>query len=123
MPSIAIIGASNDVKKFGHAAVLAFLDAGWTVYPVNPREQQIAGLPVFASIVDVPKPLDWLSIYVPPNVGLTLLQDLQRAGAKQIWLNPGTESDELLQAAKTLSLPMITACSIRAIGKNPANFF
>ncbi|HEX8371541.1 MAG TPA: CoA-binding protein [Chthoniobacterales bacterium] len=123
MSSIAIIGASNDVRKYGHAAVLAFLDAGWTVHPVNPKETEIAGLPVFASIADVPQPLDWISLYVPPQVGLELLPALKNAGATQIWLNPGTSSAELMQAAKALELPVISGCSIRAIGKDPGDFF
>lgn len=123
MPSVAIIGASNDVRKFGHAAVLAFLEAGWTVYPVNPRETEIAGLPVFASLAEVPQPLDWVSLYVPPPVGLGLLADLQNVDAQQIWLNPGTESEELVREAKQLGLPIVSGCSIRAIGKNPADYF
>ena len=43
--TIAIIGASADRAKFGNKAVRAFLQQGYTVYPVNPKETRIEGLP------------------------------------------------------------------------------
>ncbi|HOH29832.1 MAG TPA: CoA-binding protein, partial [Candidatus Hydrogenedentes bacterium] len=43
MPSIAIVGASRDRTKYGNKAVRAFIQGGWTVYPVNRRENEIEG--------------------------------------------------------------------------------
>ncbi len=123
MPSVAILGASNQPAKYGHAAVLAFRDAGWTVWPVNPRESGIDGLPVFSSLSELPGAPDWISVYLPPAVGLTLLPALRAAGAEKIWLNPGSDNVELVAAAERLGLSVALGCSIRAIGKNPADYF
>jgi len=49
MKSVAIIGASNDPRKFGNKAVRAFLQQGYTVYPVNPNEARVEGLEAFNS--------------------------------------------------------------------------
>lgn len=117
--SVAIIGASADPSKYGHKAVRAYLRRGWTVYPVSPRGGEIEGLPVFKSIVDVPRPIGRISMYVPPPVGMAMLNDLAAANAEEIYFNPGSESDELIEAARAKGLNPIVACSIVEIGERP----
>jgi predicted CoA-binding protein len=119
MNTIAIIGASADPNKFGNKAVRAFRQKGWTVYPVNPRESQIENLPVFKSVLDVPVRPKLISVYLPPPVLLKALPDIAARGCDELWLNPGTESDEVLAAAKSLGLNVIQACSIVGIGLSP----
>jgi hypothetical protein len=119
--TIAIIGASNDRSKFGNKAVRAYVSAGYDVYPVNPKETTIEGLKAYASVVDVPVALDMISVYLPPAVGLKVLGDIGRKGCRELWLNPGSESDELIERARQLNLNVISACSIVAVGMNPAS--
>jgi len=116
MPSIAVIGASNDKSKFGNRAVLAYQAHGWTVYPVNPKETVVEGLPAYPSIAQVPEPVDRASLYVPPSVGIGLLDEIRAAGAKELWVNPGSGSPELLARAEKIGLPAVEACSIIAAG-------
>lgn len=119
-PTVAIIGASNDRAKFGNKAVRAHLQAGYTVYPVNPKEIEIEGLKVFQDLDSVPDPVDRISMYVPPKVGLAMLDQIARKQPKELYLNPGTESPELVQKAEAAGLQPIQACSIIAIGVDPA---
>ncbi len=121
MKTIAIIGASADRSKFGNIAVRAFLRQGWIVYPVNPKESQIEGLPVFKSIAEVPVRPSLISVYLPPPVLLKVLPDIAARGCDQLWLNPGTASSEVLAAAEHLSLNVIQACSIVGIGLSPSD--
>jgi predicted CoA-binding protein len=114
MPSIAVIGASNDRGKYGNRAVRAYQAQGWTVYPVNPSQAIIEGLTAFPSIADVPAPVDRASLYVPPSVGIELLGAIRASGAKELWVNPGSGSPELLARAEQLGLAAIEACSIIA---------
>src|SRR5690242_6525844 len=100
MKSVAIIGASNDHHKFGNKAVRAFLQQGYTVYPVNPREDEVEGLTAYKSIRDVPGRPHMVSVYVPPPVLLKILPDIAAKGCDELWLNPGTESDEVLLEAE-----------------------
>jgi hypothetical protein len=44
-----------------------------------------------------------------------------RKGVPEVWFNPGSESDELIERARALKLQPIVACSIVAIGQNPYN--
>lgn len=120
MKTVAVIGASNDRTKYGNKAVRGFLQQGYTVYPVNPREREVEGLPAYASIGDVPERPNRISVYVPPAVLLKLLPDIAAKGCDELWLNPGTESPEVLAEAERLGLAVVQACSIVGIGLSPA---
>ena len=122
MKTVAIIGASSDRQKFGNKAVRAFREQGYQVYPVNPKEPEIEGLAAYKSIADVPVRPDMISVYVPPPVLVKLLPEIARRGCDELWLNPGTESDEVLAEAERLGLNTIQACSIISIGTSPSKF-
>lgn len=97
----------------------AFRQLGYQVYPVNPKETAIEGLPAFQSITDVPVCPQMISVYLPPAVLLKVLPDIAARGCDELWLNPGTESAEVLAAAGRLGLNTIQACSIVAVGLSP----
>ena len=120
MPKVvAVIGASNDRRKFGNRAVRAFLQQGYTVVPINPHDAEVEGLEAYASVLDVPGTIDMASFYVPPDVGEVIIGEVAQKGIAEVWLNPGAESDELIARAKALQINPIVACSIVAIGENP----
>lgn len=121
MKTVAIIGASADPAKFGNKAVRAFQRQGYTVYPVNPKESIIEGLTCYATIRDVPERPTKISVYLPPPVLLKVLPDIAARGCEELWLNPGTESDEVLTAAEKLGLNVVQACSIVGIGVSPSS--
>ena len=120
--TVAIIGASADRAKYGNKAVRAFTRQGFTVYPVNPKETAIEGLPAFPSIRDVPVRPQMISVYLPPPVLLKILPDIAAKGCDELWLNPGTESAGVLAAARRLGLNVVQACSIVGVGMEPGDF-
>src|SRR5678815_5016706 len=122
MPSVAIIGASNDRAKYGNKALRAFVQRGYAVYPINPNESVIEGLACYSSIVDLPIRPEMITVYVRPAVLLTLLPEIAAKGCNELWLNPGTESDEVLAEADRLGLNVIQACSIVGIGISPVSY-
>jgi len=121
-PTIAILGASTDRDKFGNKAVRAYHQQGYDVYPVNPRAMEIEGLTAYASLKEIPvERLNRVSVYLPPSVGITLLEEIAAVGADEFWLNPGSESEELIARAAELGLSSIVACSLIDIGAQPGN--
>lgn len=120
MKRVAIIGASNNRAKFGNKAVRAFVQQGYTVYPVNPNETEVEGLAAYKRIGDVPERPQMISVYVPPPVLLKLLPEIAAKGCDELWLNPGAESEEVLAEAERIGLNVIQACSIVGIGMSPA---
>ena len=120
--SVAVIGASRDRRKYGNKAVRAYVESGYTVYPVNPKEESIEGLKAYPSLEAIPGPVDFVSLYVPPAVGVQLLPAIAEKKPKEVWLNPGSESDALIARARALHIKPIVACSIVSIGQNPYEF-
>lgn len=120
--TIAIVGASADRAKYGNKAVRAFIQGGWTVYPVNPSVEEVEGLQSYASVADVPGPIDCISMYVPPNIGRKMLVAVAEKLPKEFYLNPGSESVDLVRDAEAIGLHPIQACSIVNIGLHPDMF-
>lgn len=116
---VAVIGASNNRRKYGNKAVRAFVREGYTVVPINPTESTIEGLTAYRSVLDVPGPIDMVSFYVPPQVGEQVIEDVARRQISEVWLNPGSESDALIAKARGLAITPIVACSIIGAGQDP----
>jgi predicted CoA-binding protein len=117
--TVAVVGASSDRRKFGNRALREFMAKGYRVIPINPHERTIEGLRAYASVLDVPEPIDIATVYVQPNVALRLLGEFERKNIPEIWVNPGAESDALLADARRRKLNVIAACSILSIGQDP----
>jgi len=120
MPAVAVIGASTDRSKFGNKAVRAYQRMGWTVYPVHPKAPEIEGLPAVRSVREIAEPLQRVLLYLPPELGLTVLADVAAVQPAEFFVNPGAESDELVAAARKLGLQTIQACAIVDVGVSPA---
>jgi predicted CoA-binding protein len=116
-----VVGASNDRRKFGNKAVRAYLRQKHEVLPVNPHEQTVEGLQTWARVTQPPGPIDRALFYVPPSMGLEVIEELAQRGGDvgEVWLNPGAESDELIARAEALGFQPIMACAIVDIGERP----
>jgi predicted CoA-binding protein len=119
-PTVAVVGASADRSKYGNKSVRAHLAQGYRVYPVNPKGGEIEGLKTYPRLADVPeRHLTRISLYVPPSVGLAMIDEIAAQGCDELWLNPGADSDELVAAAEARGLNPIIACSIVGVGMSP----
>jgi hypothetical protein len=122
MKTVAVVGASSDRRKFGNKALRAFREAGYTVVPINPNEASVEGIPTYPAVTDVADMIDMATVYVPPEIGITLLDGFEKKKIAEIWINPGAESDELIAEARRRKLNVIEACSIVGIGHNPYSY-
>lgn len=80
--SIAIIGASNDLKKWGGNILYNLIQCGYNgeIYPVNPKEKYIQGHLCFKSIIDVPYKVDVAVIVVPAISFIPVLIECGKKG-------------------------------------------
>ncbi len=121
--NVAIVGASRNRAKFGNKAVRAFLEKGYRVFPVHPSEKEIEGQPAYRSVSRIPERVEIVSFYVPPSIGLKVIEEVaSKAGMRIVYLNPGSESKELVKKGKTLKLEIRETCSILAIGADPRKY-
>lgn len=124
--TVAILGASADRSKFGNKAVRAFARAGHEVFPVNPNENEVEGLPTQSHISDAALTaggtLDVASIYLPPRVTLGLVPQIAAAAPREVWLNPGADDPAVVRALETAGLRVRSLCSIIEVGFSPGQF-
>jgi uncharacterized protein len=121
MPTVAIIGASSDRTKYGNKSVRAHQQMGYTVYPVNPKGGEIEGLKVYRTVAELPPgKIDRVSLYLPPIVGINALDEIAARRCDELWLNPGSDSPEVVEKAESLGLNVIQACSIVDLGMRPS---
>lgn len=80
--SIAVVGASKDPSKAGHQVVRSLVAAGYMgkVYPVNPNENEILGLPCYSSIVAIEEPLDLIVMCLPGRAVITVMEETEQRG-------------------------------------------
>jgi predicted CoA-binding protein len=119
---VAVIGASRDRAKYGNKAFRAYLHQGHEAIPVNPAVAEVEGHRAYASILDIPGDVDMATFYVPPRIGLKVLDEVARKGVRELWLNPGSESPAVMARARELGLEPVLACSIMAIGESPGAY-
>ncbi len=120
--TVAVIGASSDRQKYGNKALRALRDQGYTVIPINPKEPEVEGEKSYASVVDVPVPIDMATFYVAPAAGLKVLEDVVKKGIPEVWFNPGADGPQVVERARALGLKTVVACTIRSVGAQPSAY-
>ncbi len=84
--SIALVGVSNNMHKFGSRYLRALLSRGFKgkLYAINPNESDVQGVPTYPDLRSVPEPVDYVSVYVPRHLVLTILDDCAANGVKAV---------------------------------------
>src|ERR1039457_2611656 len=107
--SIAVVGASGNPVKAGYQFLRTLIAGGYRgkIFPVNPKEREIMGVLCYASILDVPAPLDLLVISLPaPQVLAVMSEAAQRRDIKgAVIVSAGfseTASPEWVEAERKL---------------------
>lgn len=96
-PAFAVIGASSNRAKYGNKVLHCYIQNGKTVYPVNPREEVIEGLNVLHSVSELPNEVNSISLITQPEVTEIIVEDAIKKGIKNIWMQPGAESNLAIQ--------------------------
>jgi acetyltransferase len=80
--SVAIIGASRNRTKRGYQAIRTLLDGSYEgmIYPVNPKEKMILGLPCYASVTDIKDPVDLALVATPAGTVPGILEACGKKG-------------------------------------------
>lgn len=106
-PAFAVVGASSDRSKYGNKVLRCYQQHGLDVFPVNPNEKSIEGLPCIASIADLPNHVESISIITPPPITENIVDEAIKKGIKNIWMQPGAESDRAIQKCKNHGVNVI----------------
>ena len=92
----AVVGASQDRTKFGYRVFHSMRQAGYTVYPVNPKGGELEGATVYPSLADLPQSPEVIDLVVPPEVTEQVVKEAHRLGLTRVWMQPGAESPKAI---------------------------
>lgn len=110
--NVAVIGASDNPEKYSYLAVQNLKAEGHTVFPVHQSIKEIQGLKVYASIKDIPAPIDTVSLYVSAPISSKLAPDILAAKPRRILFNPGAENPEFEKEARARGILVLEACTL-----------
>lgn len=105
--SFAVVGASADRSKYGNKVLRSYLQAGRRVYPVNPKLDEIEGQTSYPDLASLPETVHGVSIVTPPAVTEAIVEQAAAAGIRQLWMQPGAESEAAIARAGELGLELI----------------
>jgi predicted CoA-binding protein len=88
----AVVGASQDPRKFGNRVFHSLREAGYVVYPVNPKGGELAGIKVYRALADLPELPEVVDTVVPPAVTGQVVKEMRSLGLSRVWMQPGSES-------------------------------
>ena len=107
---IAIVGASrtNDKYKFGNMAAIELKRRGYEVYLVHPQAETINGQATYPNLGALKGQVDGVLVSIPAVKAAEVLREAAAAGLRNVWLQRGAESPELIKLGEELDLNLIT---------------
>lgn len=120
-PVWAVVGASDNPRKWGNRLFRNLLSKGYAVYPVNVRDQVIDGHRTFPSLAALPRKPDVVDTVVPPDQTDKVVAEALALGISRIWMQPGSESDAAIEAAAAAGATVVHhACAMALAMNGPA---
>lgn len=96
-PVVAVVGATDNPRKFGNQIYLDLKAKGLRVQAVNATRDTVDGDPAYATLADLPERPDMINFVVPPTRTLRVLELANELGMKTVWVQPGAESADVVR--------------------------
>lgn len=116
MKSVVVLGASPKPDRYAFKAMLRLQEHGYTAIPVNPAFDEVLHEHCYASIADVPQPIDTITLYLGAARSTHLIQDIIKAKPRRIIFNPGAENEQLVKAASSAGISPVNSCTLVMLG-------
>lgn len=107
--TIAMVGASANWNRPSHFAFKYLQGKGFRVIPVNARAAgaDILGETAYASLADLPGPVDMVDIFRPSEEAGAITDEAVRIGARTVWMQLGVRDDEAAARARAAGLDVV----------------
>ncbi|MFE9116328.1 acetate--CoA ligase family protein [Streptomyces sp. NPDC007172] len=123
--SVAVIGASNEPGKIGHAVMRNLVDGGFSgeIHPVNPRADDIQGRKAYRSVTDVPGEVDVAVFAIPARFVAAALEEVGRKGVPNAVLIPSGFAETGEQALQDEIVAIAERHGVRVLGPNIYGYY
>jgi uncharacterized protein len=105
--TIAVVGCSPDPDRDSHEIAALLKAKGHKVIPVNPTSKEILGERCFASLKDIPEPVDMVDVFRRPEHVDQIAADSIAIGAKILWLQLDVINEPAAQKAQTAGMTVV----------------
>lgn len=112
--TIAVVGMSPKPERPSHYVSMYMKDNGYTIIPVNPGHDEIAGLQCYPSLLDIPAKVDVVDVFRRPEHVFPIAEAAIEIGAKALWLQDGVINEEAAEFAESSGLLVVmNDCMLR----------
>ena len=119
LPKWAVVGASPKPERYSYKIMQILRERGYQVMLVRPGLKEIEGLPCHPTLLDLPEPPDVVDMVVNPQIGIETMKHVKQLGIRYVWLQPGSESSEILQFARDNDIVAFEACILASLKIRP----
>jgi hypothetical protein len=105
--TIAVVGLSSNSLRPSYGVSAYLQRVGYRIIPVNPVEKEILGEKCYASLLDIPEPVDIVDVFRNPEAVGPIADDAIAIGAKCLWLQEGVVNAEAAEKAASSGLKVV----------------
>lgn len=116
--TVAILGATDNRDRFAYRAMLALVEHGHKVLPINPFHDEIDGTQCFKDLAACTVEIDTITVYVSPGILRELVKDIVAAKPGRVILNPGTEDQGVISQIREVGIKVQRACTLVLLSSN-----
>jgi predicted CoA-binding protein len=111
---IAVVGLSPKTNRPSHQVARALQGFGYHIIPIRPAVDEVLGEKAYASLRDVPGPIDLVDVFRAPDRIGPIIDDCIAIGVKAVWLQDGVINEaEALRARAAGMTVVMNRCTYR----------
>ena len=109
--TLAVAGVSRNTDEAANVIYRKLKDAGYHVYPVNPRADRVEGDRCFPDLKSLPEKVDGVVVATPPAAAVSVVEQCHEQGVGRVWMHRsfgnGSVSDEAVRLGRRYGLTVI----------------
>ena len=105
--TIAVVGLSSHVWRPSYGVAEYMQASGYRVIPVNPNETEVLGEKAYATLEQIPEPVDLVNVFRQPQFVPEIVEAAIRIGAKGVWMQEGVVHEEAARRARAEGLDVV----------------
>ncbi|HOD66061.1 MAG TPA: CoA-binding protein [candidate division Zixibacteria bacterium] len=115
---IAVVGATDETRKFGGYLYRELKRQGYRVYPVNARRAEVDGDRAYRSLRDIPDDVEGAVVAIRPDRAGEVVADALARGIRRIWFQQGADFTEAARTAREAGMETVVGkCILMYAGK------
>ncbi|MCX7920919.1 MAG: CoA-binding protein [Clostridia bacterium] len=111
----AVVGANDNPEKFGNKIYKKLKSHGYKVYPINPNYESIDGDKCYKDLSSLPEKPEVIDMVISPKRGADVIDEAAKIGIENIWLQPGTHDDTIMNLIDEKGLKAVKGCVLVAL--------